>query len=770
MSPELRRVLDEAESVARSGDGYAIRCPLHDDQTASLLVGDHEGQVRATCQAGCDWREVRRALRLDRDQRRSRRREIDETYPYLDQDGRLLFEVVRYVGKDFRQRRPDGNGGWIWKLKGVRRVLYRLPKVLQAVAAGERVYLVEGEKDVHSLERVGLVATTVAGGADKPWRDDYTKALAGAKDVVVLPDNDDPGRKHARSIAEKLAGRVPVRVLKLPNLPAKGDVSDWLRAGGTREDLEHLADLAPEAGGDQPAPSPPKPSHADLLIALAAAKVELWHDEDRIAYATFAGRRETHRVRSKPFRLWLTGEFYAEHAKSPGGQAVTNALDVLEAQAIFRGAQREAHVRVAHREGRVYVDLVDADWTVIEVTPEGWAVCDEPPVRFRRARGMRALPMPKAGGSLDELRELVNVPDDRDWNLTRGWLVGAFGPGPFVVLVVQGEQGSAKSTLSRMLRSLVDPSKVPLRSAPRGDERDLAIAASNGWVIGYDNLSGIPAWLSDALCRVATGGGFGTRQLYSDDEEALFDFTRPILVNGIDGVVSRSDLVERASILLLPRIPEEERRDERELLDSFEQMRPRLLGAILDAVACALRRRDGVDLDRRPRMADAATWVEAAGPALGLEPGDYVAALGGNQADAVSAALDEDPVGSLVRDLVVSNEGWSGTATQLLEEIGQRAGHPKPDRWPKGAKALSNWLTRLAPALRSADIDVSRDRGPGPKRERILVFRVDGRTQGGDGSEDACVHPNPSSDNGHGRYGRYGRSEADLYSSGVSWP
>mgnify|MGYP001567769299 FL=1 len=182
------------------------------------------------------------------------------------------------------------------------------------------------------------------------------------------------------------------------------------------------------------------------------------------------------------------------------------------------------------------------------------------------------------------------------------WLVAAFRPiGPYPVLDIEGEQGSAKSTTGRVLRALVDPNKADLRTVPR-DERDLMIAAHNGWVVAYDNLSGIPLWLSDALCRLSTGGGFSTRELYTDTEEILIDVQRPIIINGIDAMIERGDLQDRTIPLVLPQIPSDRRRDEKEFWREFEAARPRLLGAVLDIVSVALGRVDSVRLARSPRM------------------------------------------------------------------------------------------------------------------------------------------------------------------------
>src|SRR5579872_5121171 len=171
-------------------------------------------------------------------------------------------------------------------------------------------------------------------------------------------------------------------------------------------------------------------------------------------------------------------------------------------------------------------------------------------------------PHPGSGGKLDALRPFVNTPTDADWVLLASWLVAALSArGPYPVLVLHGEQGSAKSTTARVLRALVDPSTVPLRSEPK-EARDLMIAAKHGWMLAYDNLSHLVPWLSDAICRLSTGGGFGTRQLYTDEDEILFDAMRPVIIDGIEELATRGDLLDRSIILRLPPIPDNRRRPE----------------------------------------------------------------------------------------------------------------------------------------------------------------------------------------------------------------
>ena len=345
------------------------------------------------------------------------------------------------------------------------------------------------------------------------------------------------------------------------------------------------------------------------------------------------------------------------------------------------------------------------------------------PVRFIRTPGKLPLPSPVDRGSVDELRTLVNLPEEEDWTLFVAWLVMALRPtGPYPVLIVNGEQGSAKSTLCRMARALVDPNSAPLRRPPRND-RDLMIAASNGWIMGYDNISGIADPLSDALCSLSTGGGFATRELYSDDGEKLFDAMRPILLNGIEDIATRSDLADRAIQLILPVIPDERRQDEDELRAKFEERRPRILGALLNAVSGALAEFGTTKLDSKPRMADFARWVTAAESALGWAPRSFLRAYSGNRELANSLAIESESIGQAVVNLIYARESWYGTASELLAELEGDNPDEKTRRrqdWPKSARQVAGQLRRLAPNLRKVGIDVTFLGPQGIKNRRVI--------------------------------------------------
>jgi primase-polymerase (primpol)-like protein len=456
-----------------------------------------------------------------------------------------------------------------------------------------------------------------------------------------------------------------------------------------------------------------KKSQADLLVELALSDGnDYYHDPDRVAYVdNYCPHRETYRVRSKAFTDLLKWRYYQACGKAPGAQAIQDALGVLEGKATFEGPERHVYVRVAPGpNGEIYFDLGNDAWQAVEITAAGWRVVTAPSVRFRRPKGQQPLPMPQRGGSLARFLEVFSIPADA-WTLILGWLVMLLNPhGPYPLLILGGEQGVGKSTLSRFLRSIVDPSGTGLRSEPK-EVRDLLIGATNSWILAFDNLSGVGGWLSDGLCRLSTGGGFATRTLYENDEETLLDAKRPVILNGIGELANRSDLLDRALTVNLEPIPASERRSEKELNALFNELHPYLLGALLDAVSMALRNQDSVQLAELPRMADFALFVSAAEPALPIASGEFMRCYTGNRHDAHSAALD-NPVASAVRALVDRFDPWAGTATQLLKALegltdeAQR----RARSYPKDGANLGKILARLAPNLRAVGIEVRHER------------------------------------------------------------
>jgi hypothetical protein len=371
-------------------------------------------------------------------------------------------------------------------------------------------------------------------------------------------------------------------------------------------------------------------SQADVLLRLAQS-AELFHAKDSTGFADVVinGHRETWQIRSKGFRRWLARSFFEATGGAPSSEALQSALNVIEANAHFDAPERVVHIRVGGLDGGLYLDLGDEHWRAIEIDASGWRVVDDPPVRFRRAAGMQALPTPASGGSVETLRAFLNVKTDAVFVLAVSWLLAAFRDrGPYPVLALSGEQGSAKSTFSAILRALIDPNTAPLRALSRED-RELFIAANNGHVLAFDNVSGLRDWISDTLCRLATGGGFAVRQLFTDQDEVLFDACRPVILNGIEDTVARPDLADRAVFLTLEPISEERRRPEAELWAAFAIERPYILGALLDAVVEGLKCLPATRLPTLPRMADFALWATACERAL-WPIGTFWSAYSGN--------------------------------------------------------------------------------------------------------------------------------------------
>jgi hypothetical protein len=471
---------------------------------------------------------------------------------------------------------------------------------------------------------------------------------------------------------------------------------------------------------------------ARLVRLVEQSDVRLFHDDLDLSYASIpvGGHREIHPVRSRKFKRWLRRELRTRTGAVVNAQAIEEAVETLCAEAEFDGEQRDVYVRIAPDSGGVLLDLGDERWRVVRTTADGWQILDSSPVAFARRSSAKALPDPTRGGSLGELRAFVNVADDASWRLLIGFLVMALQHrGPFPVLILLGEQGTAKTTLARVVPRLVDPAKAPLR-AGQPSERDLMIAASGSWMPGFDNLSFLSPKLSDALCQISTGAGFATRKLYEDAEEVVFEAMRPLLLNGIGGFVKRPDLLGRAMVLDLPQLPESERRTEQEFWDTFEQTVPRILGALLDTLAGALARRDQVKLPALPRMADFAVLGTAVEQTLGWPTGSFIQALDANQSAALVASLDDEPAFTPLRGLVQSEIVWEGTATELLARLETLVDEQTKRRksWPPNASQLSIRLRRMAPAMRKVGIEFE-DAPTGRNNEKqrgIRLTYVDG--------------------------------------------
>jgi len=471
---------------------------------------------------------------------------------------------------------------------------------------------------------------------------------------------------------------------------------------------------------------------ADKFQAAQAAKakaqqdaLEFFHDSRDTAYASVPvhGHRETWRIDSHKFWLWVARTL-TEHLRFPPPKCLVNdAVEEFEMWAICDGPTLNVHVRVAELGETIYLDLANDEWQSLEISADGWRAISEAPVKFRRDKAADALPRPVRGGEPRELSRFLNV-RQQDEILLLAWLTYAFRPrGPYPILALSGVQGSGKSTLTKVLRALVDPSRAELSGVPR-DERSLVMAASNSRLLAFDNLSEIKPQMSDAFCRIATGGAHRERKYYTNDgSEEMFVFQNPVIMNGISELPQRADLLDRSILVHLEPISEEHRRTETAFWNDFEDARPRLLGAILDVVSAGLRNVGQIQLPTMPRLADFCRWGCAVEQALGFDAGDFLNAYRLNLADANSMALEMSCVAWTIHDFVMAQPDriFLGTSLVLLQELnkhvelregltGPLATVRKHPRWPKSASALSAEIARAATNLATIGVLIERGR------------------------------------------------------------
>jgi len=502
----------------------------------------------------------------------------------------------------------------------------------------------------------------------------------------------------------------------------------WRNRRAARQ--KQVSASAPGEGLAQAAEAGEKPaSQATILVELVRERAMLFHTREGNTYAAVQvnDHREVYALTSHTLREWCGRLYWQAHGMVPGSQALQDALNVLTALALFEGPELPVFIRLGGQGGSLYLDLADETWRAVEITRQGWRLVGCPPVMFRRPKTLGKLPTPVRGGKLDDLFSLFNLALPGQARLLLAFLLGAFQFfGPFPLLNVSGEQGSAKSTATRLLKSLIDPSTPLLRSLPR-NEHELLLAAQNNLVLAIDNVSRLQPWMSDALCRLSTGGGIGVRKLYSDDEEVVLDAVRPVIVNGITEFVTRPDLLDRTILLELAPIPDALRRTEKEVWARFDALHPGLLGLLLDLVSAILADLDQTQINERPRMADFIKWASAAEPALGWEPGTLLQDYNENHSRGGAVVLEASSVAhALLRYLnSLLQQGqstWRGCVSTLFAAL-QLLVSPEDDEFPTTAHHLSGELRRLSPTLRQQGVHLRFDERVGHNRDRILSIR-----------------------------------------------
>lgn len=452
------------------------------------------------------------------------------------------------------------------------------------------------------------------------------------------------------------------------------------------------------------------PSEIITNLALNLPSAVYFSNEMGDAFAAFEheGRREVLKVRSQPFKLWLTHLYFDKTGKAPASDTINQAIGVLEMMSLRKGECRKLELRVARDGDSFYYNPADKTGRAFRVSPGQVTIIQKPPLLFYQTRSTAAQTEPDLTGKLSRLFDHVSLTNESDRLLLLIYIVSCFIPGiPHPILIVSGEKGAAKSTMIRMIRSIVDPSPRQITAMPAAIN-DLALNLANSYMPSYDNLDSLSAEKSDLLCMASTGGGFPKRALYTDMEEITFELQRCITLNGISNIASRSDLLDRSIVIDLMRIDEEHRKEERLVWEAFERDKPGILGGALRILSEAMEIYPNVELTRLFRMADFTRWGYAIAEAAGVGGQRFLKAYEANIERANAEAIDSHPVAAGVIALMDKRLEWTGTVADLLSTLERVAlserinTHSKS--WPRAAHSLSKRLKEVKSNLEKKHI------------------------------------------------------------------
>lgn len=546
------------------------------------------------------------------------------------------------------------------------------------------------------------------------------------KPSIPLLDENLEDAQVEMNEAHQVVSLDEAQVVRYPIAPARRSRIAEALAALESEFLPNFIDSAERVSA-----SPPEFINTSEALIQLAHEFELFHTPDEVRYASvpIKGYKEYYPLHSKMFRNVLSYRFYQQSAKTPSTKALDDAVGYLEIKEQTEGHEAEVFHRVARIGNTIYLDLANPTGDVVKIDPDGWEVVQNAPVHFLRPRGILPLPSPEWGCSIGRLRPFLNVDSDEDFHLIVGWILESFRMGTAKpILNIQGEQGSGKSLLSRVLCALIDPTVDALQS-PVKHEREMATVVRRKWVLAYDNVSTIPQWMSDSLCRISMGFGRLNEETTPDNEEFSLRLGRPVIINGIEQCVTREDLLDRLIVVIMPSIAEATRRDEREFWQDFSLECPAILGAICDGLSAALRNEDRIRLSTKPRMADFAKWVSAAEEGLNWPAGTFSRTYQKNINNVVEQTLENDFIATAIIDFMKDHSHWEGSAQSLLSELEPHIPEKikKSRMWPSSPLSISNSIRRSSNFLRMVGIQIQKPEKPTwdqleKKAKRVFVI------------------------------------------------
>jgi len=402
----------------------------------------------------------------------------------------------------------------------------------------------------------------------------------------------------------------------------------------------------------------------------------------------------------------IEGMIYKGMGRSVNAQTLREVMGVLKARALFDGPQIDTFLRVAGDDKSVSIYTNNERAETVVTNKDGHHIPKEPLFIHVSSPLMKELPLPQPsdGSALTRFQELLGLEDHNFHRIIAAVICFLHPTGPYPILIVQGEQGSGKSELCRMVKSLVDPSAANKLLSPKS-EVDLMLIAKNQHVSLYDNLSGMKGDISDAICALLTGGGFATRQFYTNGSLYVNSQCSPVIINGISDIVHRPDLLDRSISVYLSSMPENKRKTEREIRSEFEALHPYLLHELLEIVSCAIKHFDEVPDPKSVRMIDAARWLVAAEQSGRFPENALLNAFVDSQREVLEDTLFNN---SFVTALLgsIEEKPYEGYVGELYDDLCGSQGRNKEKGWPQASSGVVRYLNRLIPGLRKIGVEV----------------------------------------------------------------
>ena len=471
-----------------------------------------------------------------------------------------------------------------------------------------------------------------------------------------------------------------------------------------------------EKENEQPPRSNAANQTIEVIDFVRKSGAVLFHDELGDGYIAPSGDgTEVFRIRSnsKAFRRWLAYQSHKKFGKPLHTNVMTEATSALEGYAIHEGTMYQLSVRVAFYENQIWYDLGKS---AVKIDAKRWEIVPNPPIIFRRFNSQKKQIEPQRGGNLDLLDTHLprSMKEGQRLIFKISLVTGLIPYIPQTVDAVFGEHGSAKSTAVKVKKDLLDPSEID-EFTPPDNVREFTQALYHHWYLPMGNLTKLPQWMSDCICRASTGSGFSKRELYTDDDDVIYKFIRVVGLNGINLVAEKSDLLDRIILVgELKRIPEEERMEDAVFWESFRIDKPLILGAMFDALSGAIREYDGIKIPRMPRMADFTRWGCAVAKSLGSSyETSFLIAYRENIAMQHHEAIEASPIGTTIMLFMEARESWEGTPSELLEALQDIAASLKLDkdkRFPKNPSWLWRRINEIRVNLQEKGIKCEKDK------------------------------------------------------------